>query len=115
MGEKYGPVVYEELQSRLEKTIDIFHKDVDKLFSSFSTYKLKDNKGNNSKGKKLGKTVDELIEEIHVDLKGGFKEGFFKEVYNRSWLPLDQIKENKLKKIIILLFYVSYVLGGEVF
>jgi hypothetical protein len=36
-------------------------------------------------------------------------------VYNRSWLPLDQIKENKLKKIIILLFYVSYVLGGEVF
>ena len=29
-------------------------------------------------------TVDELIEEIHVDLKGGFKEGFFKEVYNRS-------------------------------
>ncbi|MDP6133690.1 MAG: MBL fold metallo-hydrolase [Candidatus Marinimicrobia bacterium] len=37
-----------------------------------------------AKGKKLGKTVDELIEEIHVDLKGGFKEAFFKEVYNRS-------------------------------
>jgi len=39
MGEKYGPIVYEELQSRLEKTIDVFHKDVDNLFSSFPTYK----------------------------------------------------------------------------
>ena len=38
MGEKYGPIVYQELQSRLEKTIDIFHKDVDNLFNSFSTY-----------------------------------------------------------------------------
>jgi len=51
MGEKYGPVVYEELQSRLEKTIDLFHKDVDALFSSFSTYKKNNDKGNNSKGK----------------------------------------------------------------
>jgi len=44
MGEKYGPVVYEELQSRLEKTIDTFHKDVDSLFSSFSTFKSDDKK-----------------------------------------------------------------------
>ena len=43
MGEKYGPIVYEELQSRLEKTIDIFHKDVDSLFSSFPTYKSNTN------------------------------------------------------------------------
>tara|TARA_B100000131_G_scaffold149903_1_gene145443 strand:- start:57 stop:365 length:309 start_codon:yes stop_codon:yes gene_type:complete len=54
MGEKYGPVVYEELQSRLEKTIDIFHKDVDSLFSSFSTYKS-DNKVDNSNEDKSSK------------------------------------------------------------
>ncbi len=44
MGEKYGPIVYQELQSRLEKTIDIFHRDVDSLFSSFSTYSSKNRK-----------------------------------------------------------------------
>ncbi len=54
MGEKYGPVVYDELQSRLEKTIDIFHKDVDSLFSSFSTYKS-DNKVDNSNEDKSSK------------------------------------------------------------
>ena len=51
MGEKYGPIVYEELQSRLEKTIDIFHKDVDSLFSSFPTYKSNTNTDNDSKEK----------------------------------------------------------------
>ena len=51
MGEKYGPVVYEELQSRLEKTIDIFHKDVDSLFSSFPTYKSNTNTDDDSKEK----------------------------------------------------------------
>ena len=41
---KYGPVVYEELQSRLEKTIDMFHEDIEKLFmKNFSSYKS-DNK-----------------------------------------------------------------------
>ena len=41
---KYGPVVYEELQSRLEKTINIFHEDIEKLFKeNFSSYKY-DNK-----------------------------------------------------------------------
>ena len=55
MGEKYGPVVYEELQSRLEKTIDIFHTDVDSLFSSFSTYKSNDDKVDNSKEKESKK------------------------------------------------------------
>jgi hypothetical protein len=40
---KYGPVVYEELQSRLEKTIDIFHEDIEKLFmKNFSSYKSDD-------------------------------------------------------------------------
>ena len=40
---KYGPVVYEELQSRLEKTIDIFHEDIEKLFmKNFSSYKSHD-------------------------------------------------------------------------
>ena len=37
---KYGPVVYQELQSRLEKTIDIFHEDIENLFKkNFSSYK----------------------------------------------------------------------------
>ena len=40
---KYGPVVYEELQSRLEKTIDMFHEDIEKLFmKNFSSYKSDD-------------------------------------------------------------------------
>jgi len=40
---KYGPVVYEELQSRLEKTINIFHEDIEKLFKeNFSSYKSDD-------------------------------------------------------------------------
>jgi hypothetical protein len=40
---KYGPVVYEELQSRLEKTIDVFHEDIEKLFKkNFSSYKSDD-------------------------------------------------------------------------
>ena len=44
LDKKYGPVVYEELQSRLEKTIDIFHEDIEKLFKeNFSSYKY-DNK-----------------------------------------------------------------------
>ena len=45
---KYGPVVYEELQSRLEKTINIFHEDIEKLFKeNFSSYKS-DDKSNQS-------------------------------------------------------------------
>ena len=51
MGEKYGPIVYQELQSRLEKTIDIFHKDVDSLFSSFPTYNSKNKANSDSKDK----------------------------------------------------------------
>tara|TARA_B100000131_G_scaffold313458_1_gene348862 strand:+ start:125 stop:433 length:309 start_codon:yes stop_codon:yes gene_type:complete len=51
MGEKYGPIVYEELQSRLEKTIDTFHKDVDSLFSAFPTYSSKNKEDSNSKDK----------------------------------------------------------------
>jgi len=49
MGEKYGPIVYQELQSRLEKTIDTFHKDVDSLFSSFPTYNSKNKANSDSK------------------------------------------------------------------
>tara|TARA_Y100001970_G_C13589020_1_gene534570 strand:+ start:187 stop:510 length:324 start_codon:yes stop_codon:yes gene_type:complete len=42
---EYGPIVYNELQSRLEKTIEVFNKEVDSLFSkSFSSYKPKKNK-----------------------------------------------------------------------
>ena len=41
---EYGPIVYKELQSRLEKTIQIFNDEVETLFSStFSTYKSKRN------------------------------------------------------------------------
>ena len=41
---EYGPVVYNELQSRLEKTIQIFNDEVESLFSdTFSTYKSKKN------------------------------------------------------------------------
>ena len=37
---EYGPIVYTELQSRLEETIKIFNEDVNSLFSSsFSSYK----------------------------------------------------------------------------
>ncbi len=39
---EYGPVVYNELQSRLEKTIQIFNDEVESLFlNTFSTYKTK--------------------------------------------------------------------------
>tara|TARA_Y100001970_G_C13857614_1_gene662488 strand:- start:61 stop:384 length:324 start_codon:yes stop_codon:yes gene_type:complete len=42
---EYGPIVYNELQSRLEKTIEVFNKEVDSLFSnSFSSYKPTKNK-----------------------------------------------------------------------
>jgi hypothetical protein len=41
---EYGPVVYNELQSRLEKTIQIFNDEVELLFlNNFSTYKSKKN------------------------------------------------------------------------
>ena len=40
--DKYGPIVYKELQSRLEKTIDTFNKDVEKMFSNFKTFNKKD-------------------------------------------------------------------------
>ena len=37
---EYGPVVYKELQSSLEKTIQIFNDEVESLFMKiFSTYK----------------------------------------------------------------------------
>ena len=37
---EYGPIVYTELQSRLEETIKIFNEDVKLIFSnSFSSYK----------------------------------------------------------------------------
>ena len=62
MGEKYGPVVYEELQSRLEKTIDIFHKDVDNLFSSFSTYKTNNDKDNNPNHSTLNRTKGSMLQ-----------------------------------------------------
>ena len=42
IGLNYGPVVYDELQSRLEKAVDIFNKDLDSLFSElFPTYTSK--------------------------------------------------------------------------
>ena len=45
---EYGPVVYKELQTRLEKTIQIFNDEVESLFmKTFSTYK-----SSNTKGKK---------------------------------------------------------------
>ena len=51
---EYGPVVYKELQSRLEKTIQIFNDEVESLFkSTFSTYKSK--KNNNIKKQKGSK------------------------------------------------------------
>ena len=51
---EYGPVVYKELQSRLEKTIQIFNDEVESLFkSTFSTYKS--NKNTNVKKQKDSK------------------------------------------------------------
>ena len=39
---EYGPIVYTELQSRLEESIKLFNEDVNSLFSSsFSSYKPK--------------------------------------------------------------------------
>ena len=50
IGLEYGPIVYGELQSRLEKTIDIFNNDVETLFKgAFSTYKSSSNKTDKSK------------------------------------------------------------------
>ena len=47
---EYGPVVYNELQARLEKTIQIFNDEVESLFSNtFSTYKTKKNAKNTKK------------------------------------------------------------------
>ena len=38
---EYGPIVYKELQSRLENTIKVFNKEVDRLFSkTFESDKL---------------------------------------------------------------------------
>ncbi|OUW11200.1 MAG: hypothetical protein CBD26_03355 [Candidatus Pelagibacter sp. TMED166] len=45
---EYGPVVYKELQTRLEKTIQIFNDEVESLFmQTFSTYKPSKTKGKN--------------------------------------------------------------------
>ena len=44
---EYGPVVYNELQTRLEKTIQIFNDEVESLFmQTFSTYKSSKTKEN---------------------------------------------------------------------
>ena len=52
IGLNYGPVVYDELQSRLEKAVDIFNKDLDSLFSeSFPTYASKNKNTKAQKGK----------------------------------------------------------------
>ena len=54
IGLNYGPVVYDELQSRLEQAVDIFNKDLDSLFSElFPTYT---SKNKNTKVKKGGET-----------------------------------------------------------
>ena len=42
---EYGPVVYKELQTRLEKTIQIFNDEVESLFmQTFSTINLQKRK-----------------------------------------------------------------------
>ena len=52
VGLNYGPVVYDELQSRLEKTVDIFNKDLNSLFSElFSTYTSKNKNTKAQRGK----------------------------------------------------------------
>ena len=59
---EYGPVVYNELQSRLEKTIKIFNKELESLFSkSFASYKPKKNTKvkNSDKGTKKPKYISE--------------------------------------------------------
>ena len=69
MGEKYGPIVYQELQSRLEKTIDIFHKDVDSLFSSFSTYNSKDKENTDNDSKEENAKKPKYISEYEKSKK----------------------------------------------
>ena len=52
IGVNYGPVVYDELQSRLEKTVDIFNKDLDILLADFfSSYRSKNKKSAGKKSK----------------------------------------------------------------
>ena len=47
---EYGPVVYKELQTRLEKTIQIFNDEVESLFiKTFSTYKSSKTKDHKKK------------------------------------------------------------------
>ena len=52
INEKYGPVVYNELQSRLDKTIETFNKDVEAMFSSFKTFTKNDSKLSKAKESK---------------------------------------------------------------
>ena len=54
INEKYGPVVYNELQSRLDKTIETFNKDVEAMFSSFKTFS---NNDSNLSETKKSKTI----------------------------------------------------------
>ena len=54
IGLNYGPVVYDELQSRLENAVDIFNKDLDSLFSElFPTYTSKNKNTKVKKGKSV--------------------------------------------------------------
>ena len=47
---EYGPIVYKELQTRLEKTIQIFNDEVESLFiKTFSTYKSSKTKDHKKK------------------------------------------------------------------
>ena len=56
VGLNYGPVVYDELQSRLEKTIDTFNKDLDNLLSEFfPTYTSKGKKSKTKSSKESSK------------------------------------------------------------
>jgi len=60
IGLEYGPIVYDELQSRLEKTVDIFNKDLKELFDkNFSTYKSKSDKKSSSKSGKKPKYISD--------------------------------------------------------
>jgi len=60
IGLDYGPIVYDELQSRLEKTVDAFNKDLDFLFSeNFPTYKLGNKKNTKSKGANKPKYISD--------------------------------------------------------
>tara|TARA_B100001750_G_scaffold215054_1_gene198824 strand:- start:335 stop:661 length:327 start_codon:yes stop_codon:yes gene_type:complete len=69
IGVNYGPVVYDELQSRLEKTVDTFNKDLDALLSDFFSSYTSKNKKTSTKQSKDSNNKPKYISEYEKSKK----------------------------------------------